>query len=257
MNHLSVRSLALQQGERLLCKDLQLNIQSGESWLILGENGCGKSTLLATLAAWLKHSSGSIELKNRQLSDWSPNGRAKEIAWLCQQDGCPFPMSVLEKVLSGRHPYLSCWDWESGADLLLAEEQLARLELSHLQHRDLATLSGGERRRVSLAAALAQQAPLLLLDEPLSQLDLRHQQQALNVLREETAAGRTLLMVSHDPNHAHRWASHTLLLFGDGRWLAGPVAEIMTSENLSALYRTQICSISVEGQQWFIPHPSL
>lgn len=255
MSHLSLRSIAVQQGERLLCKDLNLEISKGESWLILGENGCGKSTLLATLASWLKPAAGKILLNQRPLKEWAGHERAKEIAWLSQQDDCPFPLSVIEKVLSGRHPHQGPWDWESQDDLRLADEQLARLDLSHLKHRDLATLSGGERRRASLAATLAQQAPLILLDEPLSQLDLRHQQQALSVLREENQMGRTLLMISHDPNHARQWASHVLLMFGDGLWLAGPTAEIMNSQNLSSLYRTEIRSASIEGQEWFVPLP--
>ncbi|WP_164521518.1 ABC transporter ATP-binding protein [Iodobacter ciconiae] len=254
MSHLSIRSLLIKQGERPLCTGLNLEVNRGESWLILGENGCGKSTLLATLAAWLKPAAGEIHLNKQSFKKWSGAERAKEIAWLNQQDDCPFPLSVIEKILSGRHPHLSHWNWESSDDLRLADEQLARLDISHLKHRDLATLSGGERRRVSLAAALAQQAPLILLDEPLSQLDLRHQQQALSVLREENQAGRTLLMVSHDPNHAHQ-ASHVLLMFGNGQWLAGPTIEIMTSKNLSALYRTEIRSTHIEGQEWFMPQP--
>jgi len=92
-----------------------------------------------------------------------------------------------------------------------------------------------------------------LLDEPLSQLDLRHQQQALQVLREESERGKTLFVVSHDPNHARRFASHALLLFGEGRWLAGPIGDVLTAEYLSALYRHPVRSIEDEGGSWFVP----
>ncbi|GAB3262578.1 ABC transporter ATP-binding protein [Chitinimonas naiadis] len=256
MSLLKVTGLTLQQGERILCESLTLDIQPGERWLVLGENGCGKSSLLAALTGWQPVVSGEIALAGRPLSAWSRRQRAQQMAWLMQQDDIAFPLTVLEKALTGRHPHLGRWDWESAEDQQLAQAQLARLDLATLAHRDLATLSGGERRRAGLAATLAQQAPLLLLDEPLSQLDLRHQQQALAVLAEETTQGRSLLLVSHDPNHAHDFASHVLLLFGDGRWLAGPVADTLNSDNLSALYRHPVRSMAVDGHPWFLPGTS-
>lgn len=250
---LTTKKLTIARGGRVLCRDLDLAISAGQSWLILGENGCGKSTLLATLAAWLAPESGTIHLQGKPLAGWPANQRARTLAWLPQGDENPFPLSVLEKTLTGRHPYLGRWEWESTTDLALAQAQLARLDLADLAQRDLATLSGGERRRVALATVLTQQAELLLLDEPLSQLDLRHQQQALAVLREENAAGRTLLVVGHDPNHAAQFASHVLLLFGDGRWLAGPVDAMLTCENLSALYHYPVRALSAGGATVFVP----
>ncbi|WP_211251653.1 ABC transporter ATP-binding protein [Andreprevotia chitinilytica] len=252
-HQLQARGLTLRMGERTLVEALDLSIQPGECWLVLGENGCGKSTLLATLAGWLKPATGSVRLDNQALGNWPPRQRTLALAWLAQHDDSPFPLTVLEKTLTGRHPHLGRWDWESADDIALAKQQLARLDLAGLEARDLATLSGGERRRVGLAAVLTQQAPLLLLDEPLSQLDLRHQQQTLAVLREERQAGRALAVVSHDPNHAHDFASHVLLLFGDGRWLAGPVADVLTAEHLSALYRYPVTALQRDGMAWFVP----
>lgn len=253
---MQIRGLSLQQGERLLCQGLDLDIQPGERWLLLGENGCGKSSLLATLAGWRPPLTGNIKLGSTLLAELPRRERARQLAWLPQQDDIAFPLTVLEKALTGRHPHLGRWDWESEADRQLAQAQLARLDLLQLAERDLATLSGGERRRAGLATVLAQQAPLLLLDEPLSQLDLRHQQQALAVLAEEARQGRALLLVSHEPNHAHHFASHALLLFGDGRWLAGPVAEVLTAEHLGALYHHPVRSQQVDGQPWFLPGPA-
>ncbi|PHV11524.1 ABC transporter ATP-binding protein [Chitinimonas sp. BJB300] len=255
MSLLATNQLSIRQGQRTLCHALDINIKPGECWLVLGENGCGKSTLLAALAGWHAPQAGKINLHDKPLPSWTSQERAKRMAWLTQQDDSAFPLTVLEKALTGRHPHLGRWDWESTDDIALAQHQLARLDLVNLAGRDLATLSGGERRRASLAAVLAQQAELLLLDEPLSQLDLRHQQQALAILRDETNAGRSLVLVSHDPNHAHGFASHVLLLFGDGRWLAGPVQETLTEANLSALYRHPVRSHLVDGQPWFLPGP--
>ena len=164
----------------------------------------------------------------------------------------PVPADGAEKTLTGCHPRLGRWQWESAEDLALAQQQLQRLDLAGLAERDLVTLSGGERRRASLATALLQQAGLLLLDEPLSQLDLRHQQQALGVLREEQAQGRTIMLVGHDPNHARQFASHVLLLHGDGRWQAGPLAEVLTADALSGLYHCAIRATLVDGLPWFV-----
>ncbi|QLI82831.1 ABC transporter ATP-binding protein [Chitinibacter fontanus] len=253
MSLLSVHNLTLQQGDRVLVQDLNLTITQGEAWIVLGENGCGKSTLLSAWAGWFKPQHGHIELNGVPLSNVLPAQRAKVLAWQTQHDECPFPLSVLEKTLTGRHPHLGRWQWESAADLALAREQLARLDLQGFDQRDLASLSGGERRRVSLATALTQQAPLMLLDEPLSQLDLRHQQQALQVLRTERAAGRSIVMVSHDPNHAAQCATHALLLFGDGKWSAGVLAEVLNSESLSRLYHYPVSLVRQNGKSWFVP----
>ncbi|UXY13911.1 ABC transporter ATP-binding protein [Chitiniphilus purpureus] len=249
---LAVQDLTLRRGGRDLCSGLTLAVAPGERWLVLGENGSGKSTLLAALAGWEAPAAGTIRLDERPLDRWRAGERARKLAWLGQQDECPFPLTVLEKALAGRHPHLGRWDWESAADVALAQAQLARLDLAALAARDLASLSGGERRRAALAGALAQQAALLLLDEPLSQLDLRHQQQALAVLREESVLGRAVLLVSHDPNHGRGWATHALLLFGDGRWLAGPRATVLTAGHLSALYHHPIHALGGECEPWFV-----
>lgn len=253
---LTIRDLALVRGKRTLLTGLNLDIAPGQCWLVLGENGCGKSTLLATLAGWLKPASGSIALAGKPVAEWAARERAVKMAWLPQGDETPFSIAVLAKTLTGREPHLSRWDWESAADIALARAQLARLDLAGFETRDLVTLSGGERRRVALATTLTQDADLLLLDEPLSQLDLCHQQQALQVLREESSRGKTLLLVGHDPNHARGFASHALLLFGDGRWLAGPAGDVLTSEHLSALYRHPVRTIKDASGLWFVPEPA-
>lgn len=253
MSLLQVKNLSLKQGERLLIDDLSFRINAGEAWIVLGENGCGKSTLLSALAGWFKPLHGQILLNGQSLPEVAPAQRAKSVAWQTQHDECPFPLTVLEKTLTGRHPHLSRWEWEGEHDLALAREQLARLDLNGFDERDLASLSGGERRRVALATALMQQALLMLLDEPLSQLDLRHQQQALQVLRTERAAGRSMVMVSHDPNHAVQFATHALLLFGNGQWQAGVLAEVLNTDCLSRLYHHPVSAIEHGGKSWFVP----
>lgn len=248
---LQVEHLSIAQGTRTLCADLTLHIQRGDLWLILGQNGCGKSTLLSTLSGWHRPAQGDIWLAQQALRQYSSRERAKRLAWMPQHDQHPFPTTVLEQVLTGCHTRLGRFAWESLIDQQHAQRWLGQLDLAGLAQRELATLSGGEQRRVALATAFMQQAPLLLLDEPLSQLDLHHQQQTLQLLKQHAAEGHGVMMVSHDPNHA-RYCSHALLLFGDGRWQAGTVAQVCTTESLSALYQTPILALTLGDEHWFV-----
>ena len=166
MSLLATQNLSLCQGERELISGLNLRIGAGEAWIVLGENGCGKSTLLSALAGWFHPSGGEVLLGDKPITQVTPAQRAKQIAWQTQQDQCPFPLTALEKALTGRHPHLSRWEWESATDLALAQLQLARLDLADFAERDLASLSGGERRRCSLAALLLNEHDLVILDEP-------------------------------------------------------------------------------------------
>lgn len=250
---LIAENLTLSRAQRVLCRNLNLTLQAGECWLVLGENGSGKSTLLATLAGWHPPLAGTVRLLGQPLSHWPARQRAQHLAWLQQQDDTAFPLTVLEKALTGRHPHLGPWAWETSDDLNAAQRQLARLDLAALAGQDWASLSGGERRRASLAAVLSQQAQILLLDEALSQLDLRHQQQALAVLAQEAAAGCTVLLVSHDPNHARQFASHVLLLFADGSWRAGTAASLLTTEHLGALYQHPLQHVDTPDGPCFFP----
>ena len=134
----------------------------------------------------------------------------------------PFPGTVLETALVGRHPHLDFWAWEGAADRAVAHRCLAAMDLDGLDSRDIATLSGGERRRLAIATVLAQDPQVFLLDEPIQQLDPQHQLAVLAQLRGLAAAGRTVVMSLHDAGLAARYADECWLLFGDGRWSCGP-----------------------------------
>jgi iron complex transport system ATP-binding protein len=248
---LEAKQLSLQQGARLLCKGLNLQVHRQQMWLVLGQNGSGKSTLLSALAGWQSTDTGEIRIAGQLLHQLQARQRAKQLAWMPQHDQHPFPISVLEQVLTGCHARLSRFAWESQTDHAQAQAWLEQLDLAGFAHQEIATLSGGEQRRVALATALMQQTPLLLLDEPLSQLDLHHQQQTLQLLKRHCQQGHSVMMVSHDPNHA-RHCTHALLLFGDGRWLAGRVDEVCTASHLSELYQTTMIELSQDHHRWFV-----
>ena len=230
---LTARGLAVDTGGRRLLDALDLDLYPGQCWCLLGRNGSGKTSLLHTLAGLQTAGKGDIHLRGQTLTGLRRRQIATRLGLLLQEPTGGFPASVLETVLQGRHPYLRGWQRESAADLAIAREALATLEIENLANRELDRLSGGERRRVAIATLLAQRVPLMLMDEPVAHLDLNHAVQLMHHLlglcRKE---GRCVLMVLHDINLAARFCDHAILLDGRGDALAGPAAEILRTEHL-------------------------
>ncbi|MGV8898873.1 MAG: ABC transporter ATP-binding protein [Burkholderiaceae bacterium] len=247
-------NLKLNIGARLLLDTLDWHIAAGQCWCVIGRNGAGKSTLLRTLAGLRQPDGGRIELGGKPLSDWPLAALARERAYLPQSRSDAFGYSVIETVLTARHPYHADRYWEASDDHRAAHQALQAMEVDQLAERDVRTLSGGERQRVAIAALLAQDTPLLLLDEPANALDLAHQVSVMGLLarlcREQ---GKSAVMVGHDLNLAHGVASHALLLMGDGRWQAGPVAEVMQPAILSRCLGHPIEAVQHGKRTIFIP----
>jgi iron complex transport system ATP-binding protein len=234
---LQTRQLAVSIGLHKVCLGLDLDLAPGARLAILGRNGAGKSTLLATLAGLRGADAGSLLLEGRRYADHGLRNAARLRGWLGQDRNDPFASTVLQTVLTGRHPHVGRWAWESGADADYARAALAAMGLAGMEEREVHTLSGGERQRVAIAALLAQSPRLYLLDEPLAHLDLNHQIATLELLsRRARDDGVAVVMVLHDPNFALRFCDQALLLFGDSRHAAGPVAEVIDASTLSSLY---------------------
>ena len=229
------RDISVCVGSRILVRGLNLQVSPGSVLAILGPNGSGKSLSLHTFAGLRSPKAGEVLISGRPIIGWSRRALAREMALLPQNIEDPFPASVIETVLLGRHPHIPRWQWESARDLAIASEALAAVGLAGYEDRDVLTLSGGERRRASLAAVLAQTPRLFLLDEPTNQLDPNHQLEALQLLRERADAGAAVVVTLHDPNLAARFADAALLIGKDGEWQSGPVADILNAQHLSAL----------------------
>jgi iron complex transport system ATP-binding protein len=250
---ISTHALRLNAGSRTLVDRLDWTVRAGECWCIIGRNGAGKSTLLRTLAGLREPDAGSVAIDGKPLAEWPLEALARKRAYLPQSRSDAFSYRVLETVLAARHPYHAARYWEGSDDHAIALAALASMEVAELAQRDVRSLSGGERQRVAIAAMLAQDTPLLLLDEPANALDLAHQVSMMQLIatlcREQ---GKTAITIGHDLNLAQA-CSHALLLMGDGSWEAGPVADVMTAPALSRYLGHPIDIVMHGGRPIFVP----
>jgi len=235
-------------GERRAVVDgVSLRLGRGEVLAILGPNGAGKTTLLYILLGILKAQSGRIWLAGRELSAWPRNEISRVVGLVPQFEHVAFEYSVEEYVLMGRAPHLAMLELPTQDDDRLAVEALDQLGLLALRHRSMLELSGGERQMVVLARALAQQARLLLMDEPLAHLDLSNKGRILAVIRRLSEAGVAVVFTTHEPDMA-QGVAHRVLLMREGQVVASGQAEaVLTSETLSETYGVPIRVIHVDG----------
>ena len=237
MSRLEAAQLGIRIGGVEVCSQLDLRINAGESWGILGRNGAGKTTLLHTLAGLRRPDTGSVMLDGTPLPRLNRRSIARHIGVLLQDHQDAFPASVMETVLTGRHPYLGALQWEGAADYAAATEALRAVGLEGMETRDIASLSGGERRRLGIATLLAQDPDILLMDEPTNHMDFHHQILTLDLLKQRTRDGvKSMMLVLHDPNLALRYCDHFLLLYGAGETLQGAAEAVLTQPNLERLY---------------------
>lgn len=236
-----------------ILREVDLAVEPGEWVALVGPNGAGKTTLIRTLAGTARFT-GRVLLAGRPLGEMNRRELARLAAVVPQHPFVPDGMTVADYVLLGRTPHVPYWGSEGPGDLRAAAGALARLESEEFASRRLATLSGGERQRVVLARALAQEAPLLLLDEPTTGLDLGHQQQVLELvdtLRRER--GLVVLSAMHDLTLAAQYAERLVFLDG-GRVVAegGPEA-VLREELLAARYRARLAVLRHEGRPVVVP----
>lgn len=252
MSTLAASGLTVAVGERVLVEGLDLTVGPGDVLVVLGRNGTGKTLLLHTLAGLRAPGAGTVTLDGRPLQAWRRRDLARRLGLLLQIYEDAFPLDVLDAVLIGRHPHIDFWQWEGARDREVARAALAAVDMTGMEARAVDTLSGGERRRVAIATLLAQEPALYLLDEPLNHLDPQHQIAVLEHFAGLARSGHGVVASLHDPNLAVRFGTHALLLHGDGRWQSGPVADVVTAQNLSALFRTPIVQVPFPGGAVFV-----
>jgi len=249
---LEAELLSVSAGTRELVTHLSIAFRPGEFVAVLGRNGCGKTLTLHTLAGLRPAREGGVKLEGQSFQQMNRRAVAQRLGVLTQDLEEGFSTTVLESVLLGRHPHLSLWQWEGAEDELIARRALEDMSMLALADRQTHTLSGGEQRRVAVAALLAQNPAIFLLDEPTNHLDPHHQLAVLGLFRKLADAGRAVVATLHDASLAARFADRVVLLFGDGRWISGPADEVLTARNLSELYLTTILEAHVAGHRIFV-----
>jgi iron complex transport system ATP-binding protein len=250
---LSCAGLTVTVAGRRLVEDLDLRVNGRDFVAMLGPNGVGKTLTLLALAGLRPPASGAISLDNHPLAQLPRPAVARRLGMMLQHQADPFPTTVLETTLLGRHAQAGLWHWESPRDLELARAALRAMDLGEMEQRSAATLSGGERRRLAMATLLAQDPQLLLLDEPLNHLDPQHRFLVLECLARLCGAGKAVIASLHDPMLAAQYATRVLLLHGDGRWAFGPTATMMTAERLQDLYQTPFVTAHHADRSFIFP----
>lgn len=236
MNALVGNGLCVRRGERQVLGGVDIALQPGELVLLAGRNGAGKSTLLRMLLGAERPDGGAVMLHGRALAQWPPRARAREVAFVPQEAETPFEFTGRELVALGRHPHRERTAGLQPDDLAAIERALAAVDAEPFADRSVTTLSGGEHRRIAVARALATEAPLLLLDEPTSNLDLEHALQLVALLQKLARAGRGVLVASHDLNLLAPHCDRVVLLH-DGRvFAAGAPADALAPANVQRVF---------------------
>lgn len=232
---------------RTIFSEVAFSVAQGEVLTILGPNGAGKSTLLKCLVGLLNPSLGSVLIDGDDLLSLSAGERARRIAVVSQSEQSSFALSVEEIVLTGRAAHLGMFGRPGPNERALAAQSLGQIGISHLRDRSFAELSGGEKQLTRIARALTQQSPILLLDEPTAHLDLANQMQVLRAILKLVAQNSTIIMTSHDPEHAFICGGSVLLLNKNGRVIYGRANDVLTDRNLSDLYDVPLSVLEAKG----------
>lgn len=234
---LETKSLTLGYGHKTVIDALDLQIHEGKISVLIGSNGCGKSTLLRSLARLIKPEDGTVLLDGKQLAQWSTKELAKQLAILPQGPIAPEGLTVRQLVEQGRYPHQGLLTPKSAQDEWMINQALEATQLTLHAQRAVDSLSGGQRQRAWIAMALAQDTPILLLDEPTTYLDMTHQIEILDLLFElNRQAGRTIVMVLHDLNLACRYADHIIALRDQRIYAQGKPEEVISAAVVKAVF---------------------
>lgn len=231
---IELQNISVGFGQREILHDVSAVVAEGCITAVMGPNGCGKTTLLRCIGGLLQPSGGKVLIDGRRVQDYTPRMLAQKVAFVRQRVQTDFEFSAFEIVLMGRNPYQKRLQNESQADWDIVEQCMRQTGTWHLRMAKPGQMSGGELQRVMIARALAQQTPMLLMDEPVSNLDIAHQLEIMRLLRE--GRWQTTLIVIHDLNLALQFCDRLLLLHDGGILYHGSIAEGLTPDNIRTVY---------------------
>lgn len=233
MNNIDIQHVTFNYEKRTLFHDLSLRIDDGEFCALMGPNGSGKTTLLKCISGLLPLADGNIRINGQALNDYSSRDLAKTVAYVPQHQDIIFDISVYDLVMMGRNPYQKRWQVFNSEDDIIVREMLEKCHLTELKERMLSELSGGELQRSLVARAMAQQTPIMLLDEPLSNLDVAHKFEIMDILRKLNCEENVLiLLIVHDFPLALEYATQAILL-NEGQLVQHDIiSAVLSPENI-------------------------
>lgn len=237
---LKVNHLNFSYGEREILKDITFSAQSGQLLCVLGPNGVGKSTLFRCILGLNNHYKGSITIQNENIKRWKPMKLAKKIAYIPQSHHPTYNFSVLDVVTMGLTVHLRSVANPTKEHQEMAYQALEQLGISHLWDRGYGEISGGERQMTLIARALTQKSPILVMDEPTANLDYGNQHRVLEKVKELTNEGYTIIMSTHNPEHAFMYGNEMIMMY-DGRIIrSGSPQENLTAELIQEVYKVNV-----------------
>ncbi len=254
---LSTENLSFSYGEHQILNGFSMDLKRGEFLALIGANGAGKSTIVKLLSGYLPMRSGEIYLDQKSIKKLKHQERASIMAVLSQNNTLNLPYSVEEIVLMGRISRHSIFASFSKQDRAVAERSLKELDVWHLRHRRLTALSGGEQQRVLIAAAIAQEPQLLILDEPTSSLDLGHSLELMGTLKSLQQKGIAILVISHDLQLMAEWCDRVILLKSGNIVAQGSVDDVMKAEYINSAYYCDVSIIYDENNHFLTLKKSL
>ncbi len=250
--NLKVQAVTFSYNSTPVLDNITFELQPREIVALVGPNGSGKSTLLKCIDRILRPQHGKISIDSQDIRRMSQQEISKKLGYVPQRVISAFPLSVFETVLMGRRPHIAWRTSQKDIDAVL--KSISLLELEHLAMRDFAELSGGEMQRVLLARAVAQEAGILLLDEPTSNLDIRHQIEAMEILRQlVTVKNISAIVAVHDLNLAARYADRMIMLSGGRICATGSPSEVLTADGISKSYGIRVTVRNENGRPFIIP----
>ncbi len=243
---ITVNGLTFSYNSRPVLKGVDLELKEGEILGIIGPNGSGKSTLLKCIDRILKPKGGTIYLDGKEINRFPMPELARLMGYVAQREENRFPVDVFDAILMGRKPFLN---WKpSKKDREKVTEIIEILKLQDIAMRDIGSISGGERQKVIIARAIAQEPQVLLLDEPTSYLDLKHQLEVMDIIENLSELGTSSVVAVHDLNLAARYCEK-LVLLEEGRVFAAGGREILQAENIEPVYKVKIWTYEKENRK--------
>ncbi len=237
---ITVNELLFTRDSRSIINEISFSVSHGELVGIIGPNGAGKSTLIKLILGLLKHDSGDILIEGQNIKEYLPRDLYKKIAFVPQENNLDFPVTVLETVLLGRIPHLSRFHLENENDYTIAKEALRAAGIEDFSQRFVNQLSMGEKQLVTIAKALAQETNFIFLDEPTSSLDVSHTIQVMEILKELTANGKTVISAIHDLNTASRYCDKILIINNGIIKGFGKAGEVLTKEIIQDAFTVNV-----------------